>query len=99
MGILFAKQSNEEASPTHTMDLRKGHEAQQNSLLSAFDLEGMDRLEAPGIRTIKQVELFTKWRKHVPDDSKSPLYDNPGEDVILAVKQERKSKKEYATAQ
>jgi hypothetical protein len=42
------------------------------------------------------VELFTKWRKHVPEAYKSPLYDNPGEDIIRSVKEDRKSKKEHA---
>jgi hypothetical protein len=32
----------------------------------------------------------------VPDDHKLPLYDNPGEDVILLVKEDRKNRKNKA---
>jgi hypothetical protein len=101
MGILFARPSNKEGETTHRMDLKKGRESQRKELLKPdmfgkFDLDKkMELLKPPGIRTIKQVELYTKWRKHVPDELKSPLYDNPGEDVLLAVKEDRKSKKEY----
>jgi hypothetical protein len=55
----------------------------------------MEKLEAPGIQTIKQVEMYTKWRKHVQEQYKSPLYDNPGNEVILAVREDRKNKKQY----
>ena len=95
IGVLFAKHSNSDTG-AHPMDLKRGNDAQRTNVLSTFDVDNMARLDAPGIRAIKQVELYTKWRKHVPDNQKSPLYDNPGDDVLLSVKEDRKSKKKYA---
>jgi hypothetical protein len=94
-GILFAKESNMSVK-VHKMDLRKGKEQGRNELLADFDVNNMEILnDVEGIRTIKQVELYTKWRKHVPEEYKSPLYDNPGEDVLQSVKEDRKNKKQY----
>jgi hypothetical protein len=93
-GILFAKDSNSTLIE-YRMDLRKGQAKDRSTALIDFNLEDLTKLEVPGIRKIKQVELFSKWRKHVPEQYKSPLYDDPGDDVLQAVRDERKSKKEY----
>jgi hypothetical protein len=104
MGILYGKESNLPNATTHRMDMRKGTEADRKAILKEFrdyfdeKEEVLQRLVPPGIRTIKQVELYLKWRKHVPDEHKSPLYDNPGEDVLKSVKDDRRSKKEYIAA-
>jgi hypothetical protein len=104
MGILYGKESNLLNATTHRMDLRKGTEADRKAILKEFrdyfdeKEEVLQRLVPPGIRTIKQVELYSKWRKHVPDEHKSPLYDNPGEDVLKSIKDDRRSKKEYIAA-
>jgi hypothetical protein len=94
-GILYAKVSNNTASKVHEMDLRKGTGAERTKILEDFDVVDCEHLPVEGIRTIKQVELFSKWRKHVPNEYKSPLYDDPGEAVRLAIKDDRKSKKAY----
>jgi hypothetical protein len=93
-GVLYGKESNVDTNK-HKMDLTKGNDESRKQHLSNFDVKLMDKLKTEGIRTIKQVELFTKWRKHVPDEYKSPLYDNPGIDVLESVKQDRKNKKQF----
>jgi hypothetical protein len=94
-GVLIGKESNM-ATEAHKMDLRKGKDADRDRILRAFDVDiHLENLKSEGIRTIKQVELYSKWRKHVPDKHKSLLYDNPGEDVLLSVKEDRKDKKKY----
>jgi hypothetical protein len=97
MGVLYGRET---ASSTeeHRMDLRKGTEQERQNILDSYDLEDMDVLTTDGIKTIKQVELYAKWRKHVPEEYKSPLYDHPGDDVLQAVRDDRKSKKEYIQA-
>jgi hypothetical protein len=97
-GILYAKTSSMDTT-THRMDLRRG--ADREETLKYFDINDIEVLEEKdrGIKKIKQVELFTKWRKHVPDEFKSPLYDNPGEEILQSVKDDRKSKKEYVESQ
>jgi hypothetical protein len=94
-GVLFAKESNA-AEVSHRMDLRKGKEASRSQVLEDFDIVNMEQMnDVEGIRKIKQVELYSKWRKHVPDKYKSPLYDYPGDDVVNTVKEDRKSKKKF----
>jgi hypothetical protein len=82
MGVLFGKGLNMEGEVTHRMDLQKGNDGQRSAILNDYDIDLLERLKAPGVKNIKQVELFTKWRKHVLEAYKSPLYDNPGEDII-----------------
>jgi hypothetical protein len=96
MGVLFGKASNGTAEVSHRMDLRKGYPDQRSKILHEYNLEQLEVLKAPGIKTIKQVELYSKWRKHVPEEYKSPLYNNPGEDILQSVKEDRKSRKEHA---
>jgi hypothetical protein len=94
-GVLYAKESNE-AVDVQEMSLKKGHDITREQILQDFDFQELPQLDdVEGIRRIKQVELFSKWRKHVPDEYKSPLYDNPGEDIIQSVKDDRKKKKQY----
>ena len=53
-----------------------------------------EELVPPGIKPIKQVELYQKWRKFVLDDYKDILCPFPGQDVVDAVtKQKKESKK------
>jgi hypothetical protein len=97
-GIIIAKESNM-ATSEHRMDLNKGKQQDRQDILRDIDIDNlgmtMENLTVEGIRTIKQVELYSKWRKHVPDEHKSPLYDNPGDDVLQSVKEDRKNKKKY----
>jgi hypothetical protein len=93
-GVLYGKESSMDTMK-HKMDLKKGNDEQRKQMLQDFDVDLIDQLKTEGIRTIKQVELFTKWRKHVPDEYKSPLYDNPGDDVLQSIKDDRKNKKKY----
>jgi hypothetical protein len=95
-GVLYAKTSNT-SEEAHRMDLRKGTDEERDEILKYFDMDDVPPLieNDPGIKRIKQVELYTKWRKHVPDEFKSPLYDHPGDDVLQSVKDDWKSKKEY----
>jgi hypothetical protein len=92
---IVAKEDNID-NKEHHMDLKKGKDKDRQEILRDFDVESMELLnDVDGIRTIKQVELYSKWRKHVPDEHKSPLYDHPGEAVIQSVKEDRKNKKNY----
>jgi hypothetical protein len=95
MGTLYGMESNS-ATTSFKMDLKKGREQERQNTLSEFDVALMEPLnDVEGIRQIKQVELYTKWRKHVPDEHKSPLYDHPGDDVLQSVKDDRKNKLQY----
>jgi hypothetical protein len=94
---VYCMQKSNTSEEAHRMDLRKGTEERREEILKYFDMDDVPPLieKDPGIKHIKQVELYTKWRKHVPDEFKSPLYDHPGDDVLQSVKDDWKSKKEY----
>ena len=53
--------------------------------------------EAPGIKEIKQVELYTKWRKLIPEQFQNIICPKPANDIINRVKKNKadraKSKK------
>ena len=48
--------------------------------------------EAPGIKPIKQVELYKKFRKYVPDKYKDTHYAAPDAEVVAEVKGDKKEK-------
>ena len=47
---------------------------------------------APEISEIKQVELFSKWRKLIPDRYQNEICPKPNEDIIVRVKQTKAKK-------
>jgi hypothetical protein len=99
MGALYGKDSNSSTTATR-MDLKRGNDTVRKQVLAEFKDNIMQSMETvndceEGIQKIKQVELYTKWQKHIPDEYKSPLYNNPGEDILLSVKEDRKHKLQY----
>jgi hypothetical protein len=50
-----------------------------------------DKIPFPGVKEIKQVELFTKWREYVPEDYKDEMCPKVSFDII---KQQRLEKRE-----
>jgi hypothetical protein len=50
-----------------------------------------DNIPFPGVKEIKQVELFTKWREYVPQEFKDEMCPEVALDII---KQQRKEKRE-----
>ena len=50
-------------------------------------------LLAPGIPSIKQVELYKKWRKVVSDEYKDITCPRPPEEVIQQVQNDKKAKR------
>jgi hypothetical protein len=49
-------------------------------------------LKPPGMKPIKQVELWKKWGPFIPEDERNELCPKPPNDVIKAVAQEKASK-------
>jgi flavodoxin len=93
-GVLFGKSSNTDQQE-HQMDLQKGTGEVRENILKFFNIDDVPKLVEKDhrIKWIKQVELYPKWRKHVPDKHKSPLCDNPGDDVLQSIKEDRKKKR------
>jgi hypothetical protein len=62
--------------------------------LSHFTLE---RLNAPGIREIKQVELWKNWSQFVPHPQKEIICPKPPQDIIDKIRKEKSAKQKAAT--
>ena len=45
--------------------------------------------KAPGIVDIKQVELYTKWRKLIPDQYQDIICPKPDDHIIIKVKRDK----------
>ena len=54
-----------------------------------FDLKV---LKEPGIRPIKQVELFQKWRPLLPKEKRDITCPKPSEDVMTKVRNDKRAK-------
>jgi hypothetical protein len=53
-------------------------------------------LPAPGLKPIKQVELWKKWGQYIPDNERDELCPKPTEDVIKKVAAGKASKAKTA---
>jgi hypothetical protein len=49
-------------------------------------------LPAPGLKPIKQVELWKKWGPFIPEDEREELCPKPPDDIIKEVASERAGK-------
>jgi hypothetical protein len=57
--------------------------------LNNFTLQG---LQPPGLRDIKQVELYSKWRKFVPAEFADDICPKPSDEVLARVAQTKGDK-------
>ena len=56
--------------------------------------ETIAMLPPPGLRDIKQVELYKKWRKFMPDEKTVNLVcPKPPDDVLMRVSKEKSNKR------
>ena len=56
-------------------------------------------IEPPGLKPIKQVELYKNWRPLVPDEYKDAICPKPSDTILEVVKKERAEKKKKKIAQ
>jgi hypothetical protein len=72
--------------------LRKKQE-DRKEIINAFKLnpfKNLRHLSPPGIRPIKQVEMFKKWRRFVPDEHMADLYKEPDKAAVKKVSDDQK---------
>jgi hypothetical protein len=81
--IMMEKQEHKDAETVDDQDLlKRGQKAglpEINEYLSQSYLQQCNR---PGLREIKQVELYTKWRKFVPSQYRDIICPKPSDDVL-----------------
>jgi hypothetical protein len=63
---------------------------EQDFSLSQFTLE---RLNPPGFREIKQVELWKNWSQFVPHSQKQIICPKPPQDIIDKIRKEKSAKR------
>jgi hypothetical protein len=56
----------------------------------------LQQLKEPGLKEIKQVELWTKWRKFIPHQFQSEICPEPEVAVLQRIKNEKKEKLKQA---
>ena len=55
-------------------------------------LDGLETCVHEGIKPIKQIELWSKWRKHLPEEVQDITCPEPSEEVMKRYKKEKKEK-------
>lgn len=99
----------EEGATFMKIDVSRHEEDVQGRRTKDFHTPSADRekllsqmpepLPKPGIKRIKQIELGTKWRKHVPPEFQDEICPVPSKAIVDAHKKEKKkTKKNKATA-
>jgi hypothetical protein len=69
--------------------------ADRAELMKLYQLE---QLTAPGLREIKQVELWTKWRKFIPHEYQAEICPEPDFEIVQRIKNEKKAKLKLVAA-
>ncbi len=64
-------------------------------ILREFPLK---QIVAPGMKEIKQVELYTKWRKFVPAEYADEICPKPPDEILERVQKERSEKSKERNA-
>ena len=59
-------------------------------------LSELKTLPAPGLRVVKNAELYNKWRPLLPPQFRDITCSHPGDDVLKRVKEQQKQKKKGA---
>jgi hypothetical protein len=79
---------------TQTLDLKKRRVTdQETDREQRFD-HPVPVLPKPGIRPIKQVELYTKYRPLVPEEYRDSICPKPSDEVMAMVRAEKKDKRD-----
>ena len=81
--------------PTSTRQNAKAKKMTANDRKIAISsmLNNLNVLKSPGIRPIKQVELYTKWRTLIPDvNDREETCPRPSDEILESVKKQKNSK-------
>eukprot|EP00978_Attheya_sp_CCMP212_P042529 scaffold260553_cov31-Attheya_sp.AAC.1 len=97
--IFFATLDTDAEFSTQTCDgetvkstnLKKGQAINRAERIAA-GLDAIPILPIPGIRPIKQVELWKKWGPNIPEDKRGDLCPKPPQEIIDLVKMDQKQK-------
>jgi len=101
-GVMYTRDIATDVSSQKGMYMRMMNLSDQPSIEHIF--EWIERLkstfpqlaDAPGIKPIKLVEMYTKWREFIPPMYQDDLCPKPSDEIIESVKKKRNQKsREY----
>jgi hypothetical protein len=72
-----------------SFDFSKGEKEGRGAAMATYMLEPLD---TPGIREIKQVELWKNWRQFVPHPHKDMICPEPPQEVLDRIKKQKSDK-------
>ena len=84
---VFTRESYLEA--TREIEFMNSRFCQQQHRLQELQQFTLKNVPPPGLREIKQVELFTKWRKFVLAEFQDEICPKPPDEVIASVQKTR----------
>ena len=74
------------------MDFRLATNVNDNNRAAALQNYELTPIPAPGLKEIKQVELYSKFRRFVPDEFKDIICPKPSDEILDNIRQARSDK-------
>jgi hypothetical protein len=88
--VMFTKETAEE--PTITLNFCNDKFVRRESRIQQLREFSLKPVAAQGMKEIKQVELYTKWRKFVPAEFADEICPKPPDEVLENVQKARSDK-------
>jgi hypothetical protein len=88
--VMFTKETAEE--PTIPIQFRNDKVVCREERQQQLKQLPLQSVPAPGMKPIKQVELYTKWRKFVPAEFADEICPKPHDDILKKVQEARSEK-------
>lgn len=95
---LMKMKTSRDDDETYSYQFRNNKHIPLNNRFSALQRFNIQVLPRPGVKPIKQVELYKKWRPFIPVQYREEICPRPSDEVIASVKSERNKKARDRTA-
>jgi hypothetical protein len=71
-----------------------GEEERKALLSKPFDInDRVAMITPPGVRAIKQCEMYDKWQRFIPAEHITDIYKQPDEDIVNELKDDKQKKR------
>jgi hypothetical protein len=96
-GWMQAQLSSSSDSEGIRVDMRNtkiGEEERKVLLSKPFDInDRVAMITPPGVRAIKQCEMYNKWQQFIPAEHITDIYKQPDEDIVNELKDDKQKKR------
>jgi hypothetical protein len=83
--------TSDDADPV-VMDLKLSTKVHNNDRATELENYILTPIQPPGLKEIKQVELYSKFRRFVPEEFKDIICPKPSDEILSNIKQARSDK-------